>query len=373
MPLPRNVTARNKNTHTKNAKNRDHVKKTSELDTICDKHQIGNLSFRSCKFASAEGNVTFIEHECVRGNMKLGALIIRAKELLPSSDVIYDLVRLEKEKLERDENKKNEEAEKIRDEMQRLQNANALETLPVGNEHHNELLQTLINKCNMETINESSNDETNNQQTNEISNDQQSTEITIDNQNDSFERTSDENTFTSDENNREKTQLEQKRLNALKQMRHELDKKVNDKSGNKFYRKFMKDIKSKFVLVPDPNIKYLEVKAETTDMVIDNTKAYRIIMPDKIKEQYIMFIGHLQMKSGLLREIDPTIGFDKISRDHSDLLERIKAKENSKITEHNENFIDDEFDDLEDLCVSDDDNIIEDNEESNDQTANNIQ
>ncbi len=372
MPLPRHLSARNRNSHIRNAKERD-LKKTSELDTICERHQIGDLSFRSCKFSDAEGRVTFIEHDHVRGNMRMGVLIVKAKELMPSADVVYDLVKLEKEKKERDEKKTMEEAEKVRDEIQRLQNAGTLDTLPSGDEHHNQLLQTLINKTTEEK-DEDSTDITIQESVDTVQETTDTVQETTDNSHqqsiDTFdiqpttELSSRDDTNLIDDNDHKKTEIEEKRLNALKQMRRELEKKANDKSGNKFYRKFMKDIKEKFTLLPEPDIKYLEVKAETTDMVIDNSIAYRIIMPDIIREHYIMFIGHLQMKSGLLREIDPTYGFDKVSREHSDLLDRIKAKEDSKTTEYDDKYLEEEFDDLEELCVSDEEN--NENNENND-------
>jgi hypothetical protein len=366
MPLPRNVIAKNRNMHIKNSLGRDITKKTTELDTICDRHQVGNLSFKDCKYANAEGNVTFVEHEHIRGNMKIGALIIKANALLPSTDSVYDLVQLEKDKKERDEKKMAEEEEKSRNEVQRLQNTNSLDILPDGNEYHNELIQKLINEESQATENgkdqpnENSNDQPNensNDQPNENSNEQpieNSNEQPIENSNDQpIENSNDQPIENNITNDNEVTAIEEKRRKALKQMREELDKKSRDNSGNKYYRKFMKDIRGKFTLTEESNIKYLEVRAETTNMVIENVKAYKIIMPEKIKHQYILFIGDLQMKSDLLRKIDPAYGFDKISREHNDLFERIKAKENSKTEEYDEKITDDELDDLEELNVSD--------------------
>jgi len=123
MNLPRNVRAKNTNMHNRNASNREINRKINELDVICQKHKIGNLTFRNCKFANSDGKVTFIEHDHVRGNMRSGVMIVRANMVEPS-ELIYDIVEIEKNKRERDEKKRQDEMEKARLEIERYENAN---------------------------------------------------------------------------------------------------------------------------------------------------------------------------------------------------------------------------------------------------------
>ena len=151
-----------------------------------------------------------------------------------------------------------------------------------------------------------------------------------------------------------------KREKALKQMNDILMQKANKKGeGNKYHRNFMKDLRSKFILEQKDKFKYVEVKAETTDMVIDNSRVYQITMPPKTTNVYLLIVGDLELKSKLLRQIDPNYKSEQVFDDHSEFLERIKAKENAKVKESAEDLIDEEFDELEELGISDEDEKAE--------------
>lgn len=117
----------------------------------------------------------------------------------------------------------------------------------------------------------------------------------------------------------------------------------------------MKDLKAKFVLKEKSEFKYFEVKLDSTDMVVDNAKVYEIVMPTNSKETYFLVMGDLVKKRDLIRQIDPAYKSENVMRDQMDFLERIKAKENAKVTSHLTDVIDDDLDDLDELGISDDD------------------
>jgi len=400
MPLPRNVRTKNTNSRIRNSSTKQILRKTSELDSLCDKHKVGNLSFRSCKYATADGKVTFIDHDHIRANMKCGIIMVIANTVSPS-DSEYDIVTIERAKRERDEKKRNEEAEKARTEIERLKNQDT-PNLPEGGEEHNNLLKELVDKDAETTgktdvvasVEEQPLEKSLEEQTNQIvdelmdqiavETDDKETNIDANPQSEKVEPLSEEisqnkpdseqgseNTQNKDEHtcceddeckenhdhnksDKKDKSAKTKREKAIKQYQEELAKKANNKGGNKYYRNFMRDIRSKFSMKEEPDIKYLEVKAETTDMVIDGVKAYRISMPENTKESYFLFIGDLQMKSGLIRQIDPSYKSENVFKEQYDFLERIKAKENSKTKELTEDIIEDDFDDLEELGLSDD-------------------
>jgi NACalpha-BTF3-like transcription factor len=125
---------------------------------------------------------------------------------------------------------------------------------------------------------------------------------------------------------------------------------------NKDYRNFMKTIRSKFTLEQLSEYKFVEVRTDTTDMVIDGATVYKINISEKAKETYLLIVGDLQLKSSLIRQIDPAYKIDKVIKEQYDFLERIKAKENAKIIESQENiFHDEEFDELKNIESSDSD------------------
>ncbi|AUL78934.3 hypothetical protein QJ857_gp1225 [Tupanvirus soda lake] len=395
MPLPRNARARNNSTKLRNQSTHEIARKTSQLDAVCDKHKIGNLTFRSCKYATSEGKVTFVEHDHIRGNMKSGIMIVKANTLAPS-DNLYDLVEIEKAKKERDEKKRQEETEKARIEIERLKTQNATTNIPEGGEQHQNLLEQLVDedeKTNSNVVENTTaiaeNKDVEKDTSKEIMeelNDPISIEVSEkleDNTNkvdmpdteqldpEDMATTNDTNECSSDcnhdheqKNDKKDKSAKAKREKAIKQMQEELAKKAKNKNGNKYFRNFMKDIRSKFSLKEEPEIKYFEVKAETTDMVIDGVRAYRISMPENTKETYFLLIGDLQMKSGLIRQIDPAYKADKVFKEQHDFLERIKAKENAKTTELTEDLLEDEdeFDDLDELGISDDESNSSDEE-----------
>jgi len=119
MPITRNARAKNIRTH-RRMPNREANKKIVELSHICDKHNIGKLTFRSCKYADPNGLVTFVEYDEIRGNMKAGILLVKAIETVQAINVTYDLVKLATDKKERAEKKLEADNQKGLEELTKI-------------------------------------------------------------------------------------------------------------------------------------------------------------------------------------------------------------------------------------------------------------
>lgn len=346
--LPRNVRARKAKIQKKYGAVKESNKKLAELDTICDKHKIGALSLSSCKYANEEGKVTFIEQDQIRGNMRYGLMLVKATTMGTVGDAVYDVVEVIKIKREKDEKKKEDEDNKARAEFERLQkdNVNISDILPEGGEKHQEMVKKLTEQAEvnkeveklMDNINADASEPT----TGEIIPE----EGTINTETEPLVETK----------KSKKKLAREKKEQAIEQMKRQLAEKANQDQGNRHYRNFMKDLRARFNLQPMADVRYFEVKMEATAMIIENATVYKLTMPASTSETYLLVLGDLQMKSQLLRRIDPAYGSDKILQDRSDFLERIKTQENVKITEHQEDLLEEEFDDLDALGLSSEEN-----------------
>ena len=415
MSIPRNAIARSARTKLARSGTHEINRRTAELDTICQKHKAGELTFRSCKYAMDDGKQIFIEHDYICGNMKCGITIVRADTLTPSEETIYDLVEVANAKKKRDEKTREEETKKAMAEFERLQKNDAIDTSPEdASKEHQDLVKKMDDGMNGSEENA---EPTTAEPTAEST--AESTESTAESTAESTESTAEpaapiaESTVApiaeptaestaeptaestagptaesaepttesakkrKPKNKRQKLLMkQQKQLNkspetvvpqpkesrsaknkrdkALKQMAEQLAQKAEAEQGNKYYRRFMDDIKSKFTLEAQSNIKYFEVKANSTDMVIEDPTVYKLVMPATAKQTYLLIIGDLQMKSAIVRRIDPAYKAEVMFKEQNDFLERIKAKENAKTEGLNEMTLEDELDDLEDLGVSSD-------------------
>ncbi|QGR54153.1 hypothetical protein [Moumouvirus maliensis] len=309
MSLPRNILAKKMNINRK----RESVKKINQqifnLENICKKHRVGDLTFRTCKFASLEGSITFVDHKDIKGNMKSGIMLVKSLNTYVSPET-YDLVQIKRDKIKRDMEKKEQELEKAKLELERIEAQNkeniSQEETDVD-KNHKELVDTLLNPLNepvnetvVEPVNESVNE----------------------------------------------TVVEQVNEPVSESVEQNNKNKQRKKERNKYYRNFMSDIKSKFVLKLQSDFNFFEVKHETTDMVITDSIVYEIIISQNTKEKYYLIIGDLQMKSGIIRRIDPAYKFDNVLKEQNDFLERIKAKEQTKINEYPEDLDFDLSDDI---------------------------
>jgi hypothetical protein len=389
MPIPRNVQARSNNYRKKYGDKMNANKKIADLDNICKKHNIGDLSFRSCKLSDGNGRVTLINHDKIRGNMKSSVLIVDATMLTPAvEDTVYDLIKIKHDKAVRDEQKKQEELEKAKLEISRIQNADTL------NEADNSHLKLLEELTGLDTSTETGdfvtttiddkphgkisdiaptlNDNTPLESSDsDIPSESSDRNPILDSDvpSESSDRNpisdSDVPSESSDRNpildsdvpskssnsailndlesiakSEESNSTNEKRDDAINKLNSELAKKAKNEK-NRFHRNFLKDLKSKFTVTMTTNYQFFEVKAEVTDMVIVNAVVYTILMPSNVEKTYLLILGDLQMKTGVIRQIDPSYQSDKTFRDHDDFLERIKAREDTKISSIPDSILDD--------------------------------
>jgi hypothetical protein len=278
MHLPRSLIAKNANLHSKKKLYSDNKKFTNTFNSICKKHGIYNLTFRSCKFADENGKITLVEHDSIIGNMRSSILVIKAKSLT-DSDTIYDIVEIERKVRERKNKLEEQKKEEIKN------------TIP----------ETLENK------------EEKNSDLNEI-------------YKEFFSRKIEE---LKKENPNLKMNQYQKLINEdWRRFRREHEKEETF-TRNKYHRNFMADLKSKFDLGKRLNFKYLELRMETADAVIVDTEVYEIKFSGQT-ERYFIIIGDLQMKRELINQIDPSYGSEKVIEEQIDLVERLKTNEIEK-------------------------------------------
>lgn len=357
--LPRNALARNAQSHRRKDAINVANKSTKDLIAICDKHKVGELVFKDCKFASEKGDVAFIEHDVIRGNMRSGIILVKAKSICPSYNTLYDVVDIQNKKKERDQQKQNEELQSIKAEIERL-NETPDSVLDKNVEHQkilNQLVEDIDNNkfdnsdCDHEFVNECDN-ECDNEYDDKYDHEcDQCEHHCRDPACDHSHEHVTESKKKLDYEAKKRMYAKIKRDKAIRQMQEELAKKADAKEGNKFYRNFMKDIKSKFSIEEQADYFYFEVKSNVTDMVITKAKVYKIILPStkKMNELYMLIVGDLQMKSDLIRQIDPLYKNENIAKHQNDFLDRIRAIEQLKTMESPENLIEDEIDELDEL------------------------
>ncbi len=384
--LPRNAVARNSKMHKKRDSGVKLSRNINTLDAVCKKHAVGNLIFRNCKMASYEGRVSFVDHEETRGNMRSGVIVVKATSIYSSED-IYDVVKVREDKIARDLKKRQEDYEKTKLEVERLKRSEELANKLANNDpKHDQLVEKLNENNTVEPNNESTEEsveqitehiveetaeqstekttqqtveetaeqttEKTTQQTVEESVEQsteqpveqsveQSTEQTAEESVEQsaeqpIEQPTEKTTQQTDEESVEQS-TEQPIEESNKNTNQNNDNKNKKKEKNKYYRNFMKDIKSKFSLKLRPENNYFEVKAETTDMIIEHSVVYEIVMVPPTKETYLLVIGDLQMKSSYLRQIDPQYKMDAVLKEQTEFMERIKAKEQLKIHQSPDN------------------------------------
>ena len=101
----------------------------------------------------------------------------------------------------------------------------------------------------------------------------------------------------------------------------EIKRGITKKTGNKFFRGFMTDVRSKFKLEFQYQYKFAEFKADGTDMIIDNVDVYKVVLLENV---CFMVIGDFQMKSSVIKQIDPTYEADVITDNNLDFMNNIE-------------------------------------------------
>ena len=316
MPLPRNKLARNTNVKTKFGKTKEAEKQETRFKDVCSKHKIGGLDFTDCLYSDPDGNVTYMDKQTILANLKLGVIIVKYVPSETDDDIeipMYDLIKIAKDKEERIESNKTDENNDDKPE----------EIINEINELH---------ETTKENVQEEIVDDQNVEQENEQNIEQENVQHNIEQEQENDSNEQDQNEELEEYKPTRAERRQQARINAasvkrqkaLERMRADMAKhESTNKNGNKYFRNFMKDL-AKFKLEPVTNIKYFEVKTNRTKMVVEDPKVFDITVKLS-KFTYRMFIGDLQMKSHVMKRIDPTIEMSNIVDDHNDFLERIKA------------------------------------------------
>lgn len=118
-------------------------------------------------------------------------------------------------------------------------------------------------------------------------------------------------------------ELEKKKITNAENTINDQQKVDSDHKGNKFYRRFLSDIQKSFNLKDEKIYKYFEIKIETTSLIIETPKTYRLTIENK---NYLFVAGDLKMKSKLMREKDPTYKLDQTIKDNENFLEKVNIK-----------------------------------------------
>ena len=361
MSLTRNQIARNKNFHTRSGITRVINKRINLLESICDKHKVGNLTFKTCNLISHDGTITAVDYHYIKGNMKSGIIIVNTKSMSIVSGV-YDLITIEHNKQAREEKKRLEEAEKAQLEKNRLRDLKPI------NDKHDTILTTLeeINNLPVTTTPEVPITTTPEALVTTLPEPVTTTpEVPITTLPEPVTTTPEVPITTTPEalvtlpesvttlpepvttipeepvttvsqlDNIEVVERPSKATNKKNAMIKQYNEQLKTKAassvvGNKYCRYFMNDFSSKFTYHLLNQYKYFEVRAETTDMVIDRVQIYQIEMP-KMDKVFLLVKGDLQLKSGLTRTIDPNYNADDVVQEQSEFMDRIIAKENNNL------------------------------------------
>lgn len=366
MPsVPRNKLGKNTTTKQKQKVKLVENATVKALENICEKHSVGDLSFNNCRLATETGQITYVDFEKIGGNMRCSSIVVKVNELNRApEDIIYNLVDITNKKKEKEQKKLEESKAKDEAERERLRNAalsrenqmrleKGLEPITLD-----ELKSLDVDKVITETvkpvtdkIEESSSTELSKKQQkhNEYMNKLKTAveEKVIEQRNKTLKELGEETEVIevkedNDDNGRQKTKIEKKRDQILKNMNETLKRKAEKEVGNKYFRRFFEDIRSQFKLEPLKEYLYCEVVTQTTEMVITNSLVYEIKMPLEIKNKYLLIVGDLQMKSKLISQIDPGYKSDISVKHQNDFLEQILSKEKNKVKKSEEDVIEEE-------------------------------
>lgn len=324
MSIPRNLLARGNNHRRKLGVTKIIDQHITILNKICDKHNIGDFTFKTCHLISADGVMTHVEFDEIKGNMRSSILIVAANKLI-KLDKIYDIVQIKKNKMEREQTKLLEDQAKAKIELDRL------DMLSMANAGAN---ASIVAETIAETMTTT---------TAETTPALQDTSTIAETMPALRDATTTAETpavtpavtpaTTETKLQRKLKRQQEKQEKAMDQLRSQLNKKSNPlTSRNKFCRNFFKDLQTKFMLEPHHEYRFLEVRSDSTDMVIDNAIIYKIAILNHTTEYFIV-IGDLQIKSSMIKSIDAGYNMDKVFDEQSDFLRRIKEKENCQTIE----------------------------------------
>jgi len=342
--LPRTRVLANKNL-TKNARlsKSDLRKDRIALDTVCDKHNIKELTFRSVRFVTADGVITTVDHNMIRGNVNNGIFFIESPSQVALLDQTYDIVTIKKEKILKDRQKQIDKQNKSKLEMERLnqQMLKDLETLKADDDEVPDLVDIAdavsqndvpvlvdIADANPDLVDvvDVIPDLV---RSNVVDDDITDTESEVipdlvrsnvveddiaDTESDAIPDLVGPDGAAVDDTTDENVQPIQRA------------KKVAKTTGNKFFRNFMKDLKGKFKLSFHDEYEYCEFRKEATDMIIEGANIHKVVILNSDVSYYVI-IGSMQMKRIAIKQIDPSYGVDAAVDAHDEFMEKMVGTE----------------------------------------------
>lgn len=341
--------------YNKKNKNKNAIRQSTKLiDSIYDKHKVGEFSVcRSAKLITHDGTITEVVFDKVVGNMRASVLVFKSSSLTsdPESKIIYDLVQIQHDKKERDRKKYECEAAETKDRMDILHKTDTKLDDVIGSNTgtnsdsvHNNIMEMLDMESKSEIIPEPIIPDDESNYVGEIDDivptEPLATELKCDSENqvETLANVDSVNTIspidpinTISPVDPVDPNLGKKRIDIsinAAPVPVDLPKKI---AGNKFHRHFISDLTSKFKLEQYSQYKYLELKVESSFMLIENPGVFRISVTDLDKD--ILIIGDLQLKSGVVKQIDPNYGATDVLKDQEKFMEQIKTKESDPDTE----------------------------------------
>ena len=314
--IPRNKKNIGANYNKKN-KNKNKYKNTTKqniiaLDTLYSKHSINEFTVcKSARLVTHDGTITDIKYNKLVGNMRSSVLVFKSAELIPTQSTdIHDLVQIKADKKARDKKKYETDMAETKDRMDIL-HATDSKFIPDGtnpaetDEVHTHIMDML--KLNEETV----------EKVEPIA-----TEIP-----------DPESTISPSISDPDKTLIDIS-INA-EPVPATLPKKI---AGNKYHRHFITDLHSKHKLQQYSQFAYLEIKVDASFMVIETPGVFKIrVTPGLCSganrstvthiDHDILIVGDLQMKSDVIKQIDPNYGAIDVLREQEKFMNQIKEKD----------------------------------------------
>uniref|UniRef100_A0A6C0CBQ1 Uncharacterized protein n=1 Tax=viral metagenome TaxID=1070528 RepID=A0A6C0CBQ1_9ZZZZ len=341
--LPRTRILANKNLSRNTRTAKSNLKKDmTALNTICDKYNVKELTFRSVQFITTDGTITTVQHNTIKGNINNGIFLIESPSTAVTLNQIYDIVKIKDDKKNRDLQKKIEAQNKSKPEVERLnkQIIKDLQTLKAANTTDDqidnlvniaenavdELAEKVVDVVTDNLIENEIADKVTDLIENEIADkvtDLIENEI-ADKVTDLIENeVADEMTDTSIEKVADESINLSDQTAANNVIQPKINKKTAKMTGNKFFRNFMKDIKGKFRLSFQDEYEYCEFRKEATDLVVEGVNIHKINIPNDVLSYYIV-IGNMQMKRIVIKQIDPAYGADDIIDEHNEFMNKVQ-------------------------------------------------
>lgn len=295
MVLPRNKVAKGIKTRQIIQKNIGSTNET-HFETICEKHNVKPLEFRSAKMVDQKGHVTFLEHKEIRANMKASVMIIKYGVSDTNTENIYDLFQIALDKKVKENKQK---AKDIKDAVKHFE----LEKDEVDEPILTEV--TATTEPALEAIAEAISETVikKDELFEQIKSDAEALGVTVETVEtvetieSTVQPTQTESHKFQDRKMEKKRQHDiEKRETAIRNIKHEMEKKANQHNRNKYHRNFIADLHSKFgsKLTELPDYKFIELRKNASDLVIEHSEVYKLDLG--AKDTYLLVIGDVNMK-----------------------------------------------------------------------------